>query len=634
MSNSVHVWTHEEGLAAGQACLAAALEYLRMGWSVLCLCPPDHVGVGPHHGKGCGAPGKRPVADGGRWKERQESRATETQVRRWWYEHANANVGLALGPVSRLIRLDIEGDAAERRLAEISGGDLPPTLEFTSGNGRGLLYALPDGVEARTGVEGFTDGELRIQGLGAQTVLPPSRHHSGRYYAWLPYRSPRDLPPAPAPGWVLERLQHGGKVNPFTPSDGEVIPAGRIDTTLTSMAGAMRRHGFSVEAIREALAAEIASGRCATEPGKRPYDDSDAERIARSVGRYEQDAYANVSIVRMAATGAETVTAPPVKRIDPADVATIDDLARAGASVRWLWTGWIPLGVLTAIAAPGGTGKTRFCADLVRRIRHGHAWPDGQPLSLPASSLVLWVVADNHHDEMVSLCNAFGIADVVRVNAHPSEPYGGVALETAQDYADLESRIDAVRPVLVVVDTVGNATDKNLSRQEDAKAFYWPLQVIARKYDTAVLCLTHLNATGQFLGRRVLEKVRVALRLEQPDPDAEKRRLEVYKTNSKKPAALGVTMGDRGNEYDDQPPEKAGEAPEPGRRRGRLSYEVNQAMDWLRGQLANGPQRVSFVRDQSGPEGISVGTLYNAMRALKVREYDVEGRKWWELTEE
>ena len=109
---------------------------------------------------------------------------------------------------------------------------------------------------------------------------------------------------------------------------------------------------------------------------------------------------------------------------------------------------------------------------------------------------------------MVTLAEQFDIEDSLRINASKADPYGGVTLESAEDLALLEARVKAVKPLLVVVDTVGNATDKNLSRQEDAKAFYWPLQILARKYRCAVLCLTHLNATGaraysRWLGERL-----------------------------------------------------------------------------------------------------------------------------------
>jgi hypothetical protein len=313
------------------------------------------------------------------------------------------------------------------------------------------------------------------------------------------------------------------------------------------------------------------------------------------------------------------------------DIATIHDLVRAGAEVEWVWPGWVQRGVLTAIASVAGTGKTRFCADLVRRIRHGLPWPDGQPMTLPPDSRTLWVVADNHHDEMVTLCRDFGIVDAVWLNAPKTDPYAGVSLETSDDLADFDRRIRALRPALVVIDTVGNATDKNLSRQEDAKAFYWPQQVIARKYRTAVLPLTHLNAAGQFLGRRVQEKVRVAIRMERPDPHDERRSLEVRKSNSKTPPALGVTMGDAGNEYDNVPPK----APEDGGG-AALNFEqpdsrFGQAVEWLRAQLERCPWRVSDLLTLARNQGHSTKTLYKAKNTVRADEFERQGKKWWRL---
>lgn len=338
---------------------------------------------------------------------------------------------------------------------------------------------------------------------------------------------------------------------------------------------------------------------------------------------------------RLAEMAEEALTAPQEK---PArKTAWLADLVRAGAEVRWLWEGWIQTGVLTAIAAEGGTGKTRFCADLLRRIRHGLPWPDGQAMHLPRDSVALWVVSDNHHDEMVSLARAFGVEDAVAVNSWADDPYGGVTLDNEDDLRDLGARITEVKPVMVVVDTVGNATDRNLSRQEDAKAFYQPLQIIARRHGCAVLCLTHLNATGKFLGRRVLEKVRVAIRMEKPNPKDPRRCLSVPKTNSRVPESLGVTMGDTGNEYDDHPPtepEPEAEGCTPAVKRGRPSKESDAACDWLRGLLQAGPQRVGITISDGEALGYTVGTLYRAARTIGAEEYETEGRKWWRLASE
>jgi hypothetical protein len=309
------------------------------------------------------------------------------------------------------------------------------------------------------------------------------------------------------------------------------------------------------------------------------------------------------------------------------DVATVDDLIRAGSQVEWDWESWIQRGVVNALGAPAGTGKTRFLADLIRRVRHGLDWPDGSPMTLPPESLFLWVAADNHHDELVSLCKAFQIADAVRLNAPKSDPFSGVSLESAEDYAALEARVKAVRPAFVIVDPVGNSTDLNLCRPEDAKAYYFPLQVIARRHRCAVLANTHLNADGKFLGRRILEKVRVAIRMEQPDPADDRRRLEVVKSNSRIPSPLGVTMHGVRNDYDHSPPARAESGPAPGRPPAR----VQEAQDWLARDLAKGPQRVQAVRDRAQAAGHSANTLYRAKDVLRIEEFEAERRKWWQL---
>jgi phage/plasmid primase-like uncharacterized protein len=316
--------------------------------------------------------------------------------------------------------------------------------------------------------------------------------------------------------------------------------------------------------------------------------------------------------------------------IDPAEVATIEDLIRVGSEIRWLWDGWLQIAVLVVLAANAGIGKTRFVADLIRRIRHGLPWPDGRPMTLPPDARVLWVVSDNNHDELVSLCKAFGIVSNVFLNATKADPYGGTTLDLKEELEQLEARIHAVRPALVIIDTVGNATDKDLCRQEEAKAFFQPLQVIARRTAITFLCLAHLNMAGGVVGRRTLEKVRVAIRMDCPDEEGQpnRRRLEVLKSNSKKPAALGITMGDQGNEYDTNPPQKPDQPVG-----GRPPAKIQECVEWLSEYLDKTPKRVSKIISEGGQKGFSKGTIYRARDVLEAEEYeDAEDKKWWRLT--
>jgi hypothetical protein len=280
-------------LQDGEDCRQAALDYRRRrGWSVLALCPPDHIGVGKKHAKDCTHPGKVPLWS---WKEFQDRLPTEDEINQVWRHHPTANVGMATGPVSGLVRIDVEGPAAAAALQEKSRGDLPPTLQFKSGRaddtGRGWLYAIPPGVKVKTTAEEHGEKqELRFQAKGAQTVLPPSRHKDGGRYTWLPGHGPDEIEAAPMPAWLIQELRpdaprrkkaRAGKRRKQAQGgagffdDDDKIHKGHRHTTLISRAGELRRLGLGFEAILAALLAENET-RCVP-----PLPTAEVEGIAR-----------------------------------------------------------------------------------------------------------------------------------------------------------------------------------------------------------------------------------------------------------------------------------------------------------------------------------------------------------------
>jgi hypothetical protein len=612
-------------------CLDSAIDYQSRGWSVLPLCPHDHVAVGKRHHKECSSPGKVPFfphTGSTVWGEHQTRRASADEVKGWFRSQANLNVGIALGPVSGLVAIDIDSDAGERMLEAMADGDLPVTLEYKTGNGRRLIYSLPEGAEFR--IRQRKDGQkeaIRFMGAGSQIVMPPSKHKSGPVYAWVPGRAPEDIEPAVAPAWLLNVAAQAKRETEAPPTDSEYIPEGGRNNYLTRLAGAMRRQGADYETINDALSS-LNSRRC--DP---PLPDYEVQAVAKSVCRYQPTPDMPTPTFGEATAGADGDNLPPgvFNPKSPEDVAGINDLKAAGARTEWVWKDWIQKAVLTAFAAEGGTGKTRATMDLVRRVRHRLPWPDGSDMiEWTGNTIALWVVGDNHHAEMVTLCEAFDTTDCVKINAHPADIYGGVSLENIEDLMLLEKRIAVVKPLMVVIDTVGNTTDKNLSRQEDAKAYYQPLQIIARRQNVSILCLTHLNAGGKVLGRRVMEKVRQVWRMsaETVNDHTCRRRLEVIKSNNPYPQALGVTMGEVGNEYDTNPPpspedrEKANAGP---------SQATKECAEWLAEYLADKPQRVADARRDGENKGFSSKTIYDAKLYLKLVETTANKAKFWGL---
>ena len=204
--------TFEVRKAIGEECRQAAHRYLERGLCPIPLCPPNHVGVSKKHGKQCGAPGKTPVV---LWKQfhrlNDPEKQTAEEIDRAWRSNCQSNVGIVLGVTH--VRVDVDGDAGEQFLHDASDGDLPATWEFNrpgaNSVSRGLIYRVPDGVTVRT-TSAQGDGEhqeLRFQGRGAQTVVPPSLHEDGNRYEWLPGHLPDDIDCAEMPGWLIAKMQ-------------------------------------------------------------------------------------------------------------------------------------------------------------------------------------------------------------------------------------------------------------------------------------------------------------------------------------------------------------------------------------------------------------------------------------------
>lgn len=244
-----------------------------------------------------------------------------------------------------------------------------------------------------------------------------------------------------------------------------------------------------------------------------------------------------------------TLEKPKTDRKD----ATVEDLIRMGQSMQWIWPGWIQRGVIVGIAAQPGAGKTRFCADLAKRIYNHMPWPDGTAPTLDRSSKVLWMACDGQWGEIAQFPEQFGIpSDAIYLNSWDDDPTEGTTLDDGKHFKALEDRINRTGVQLVFIDTVMNSTKHNTMRPEDGIKYFKPLAEIAQKTNTTIILVTHLSAGGEALGRRIVGQCRQMISLERIDGEpanSNLRKIFVSKSNSVIPPELEVRMGNSGNEY-------------------------------------------------------------------------------------
>ena len=255
--------------------LKAALSYARLGWSVFPVHSARHgqCSCGDKH---CENVGKHPRTSHG-----VKDGTTDTDpIRNWWKKWPHANVGIATEKQSGILVLDIdprhEGGASLHSLLK-KHGPLPKRPKVKTGGGGRHYYFEHPGILVKSKV-GIRPG-LDVRSEGGYVVAPPSRHESGHRYRWVKGARPEDIKPPVLPKWLLALLTEEEVTKPRKEND-EQIPEGERNASLTSLAGAMRRHGASEDAILAALQ-EHNQERC--DP---PLSEKEVKSIASSVSKY------------------------------------------------------------------------------------------------------------------------------------------------------------------------------------------------------------------------------------------------------------------------------------------------------------------------------------------------------------
>ena len=186
----------------------------------------------------------------------------------------------------------------------------------------------------------------------------------------------------------------------------------------------------------------------------------------------------------------------------PEEFASLADFMATTSATQWLWESWIPKASIFGIAAPEGTGKTRYLMDLVRRMWFKFPnWPDGQIIDLPAKTPTLRVCGDDHQRELADIANSFGVPlEAIRFATPKSDPGGGTSLDNedlVKEGGLLERAVAGIVPGMTIIDTLTYSTTKDLCSQIDVAELKKPLSASAR--NTA--CRSASDSTSAKKGR-------------------------------------------------------------------------------------------------------------------------------------
>lgn len=193
--------------------LDAAIRYAQAGYPVLrvygvrkdgsCRC---------HKGHACSTPGKHPADK----KGLRGATINLAKIRTWFRKRPDHNVGIATGPASNIVVVDIDprndgNDSLTRLMSLIPNGFAEqhrPAIQKTGGGGAHYIFRHPGGkVRNRTGAMPGVD----IKANGGLIVVAPSVHASGGSYEWEGERGLPDFQPGGLPDewlFLIEREEH------------------------------------------------------------------------------------------------------------------------------------------------------------------------------------------------------------------------------------------------------------------------------------------------------------------------------------------------------------------------------------------------------------------------------------------
>jgi AAA domain/Bifunctional DNA primase/polymerase, N-terminal len=663
-------------IASAPSCLLAALDYLEKGLAPIPLKPYTKVPL---------------------FKEWQAQKLTPAQLEARWKACHKANVGVVMG-LSGLIGLDIDGAAGENLLIEWAGDNpIPETWAFTTPNGgQRLLYQLPHGTKVN--IKSFKAEEkeaLRILAGNSQTVMPPSRLENGEYL-WCPECSPDHIPLAPCPDWLLAKLtafQVAPGVTEVSPSlgadqGGESAAAGKPgEYTFPAPTSNEEDHARLLKRARAYL------NKCDHAISGQGGHDITYRVACKLVGQFclsendaldllmndynprceppwsEQELLHKVqsALTSHKEDGRMAHDPPPVKRLyakppslnghkkeeakKPEKTLNVHKMEHIQSEpVPWLWTYWIPLGMLTVLDGDPGLGKSTLLIDLAARLSRGDDMPDGTPgivgktLLLSAEDHIKHTVRQRLDAAAADPCFV-RFLDSVIVNGHDR------GVEIPSDIDVLKQLIIQEEIKLVVIDPLmAYLTGCDAMKDQEVRRALRRLHKLAEETGCAIVLLRHLNKSngtkaiyrgGGSIGiigaarsglivardpdnedRRILAHPKynlappqnsLAFRLE-PTPDGQACRV-VFEGESKYKA--DELVAPPGTEEEKEQKEEA-------------KSKLEEAIDWLLEFLAGGKERVKDCINAARAEAIETRTVQRAARKVcdTIREGSI---RYWQL---
>jgi hypothetical protein len=334
----------------------------------------------------------------------------------------------------------------------------------------------------------------------------------------------------------------------------------------------------------------------------------------------------------------------------------------APEKIEWIWYGRLARGKHACAAGEPGGGKSTLAVDICARLTTGGEWPCGEGRA-PIGNIIILSAEDGAADTIIPRLLAAG-ADLNRVHVVSAVRNADGSRRTLNLQGDLElleGKIAEIGDVcLIVVDPVSSYLGKTDShKNSEVRGVLEPLSEMAERMRVAILSVTHFSKSGANSTTKALHRFigsiaftgapRMAFAVIE-DAEQAGRHLLLHAKNNLAKAPQGLAyrieqclVGDgivaSRIVWDAEPVTITANEALAADTAGSHRSAKDEAAEWLRELLADGPLPAKQVRSEADAAGHSWATVKRAKQAGRIEHFREggtadSGRWLWRLPAE
>lgn len=524
------------------------------------------------------------------------------------------------------IDLDCHGDAPELAAveAQVAAFRFPPSIVIRSGSGLHCYWLLRTPADVQTQKDAIYS---TLRGLAAALGGDRAAAEPARVLRVPGTRNQKYTPTRPVGVSVFEPSRRYN-ISDLQLASQEAAPPvppvrPRVDLSQPIMEGEGRnatvyRFGRSLK-LKGAPDADISASMQTLNANfcRPPLELTEIDQVIRNV-LTQSDRTTGVPDREPAAAG-------PARRAVLTRLADIPP-----QTVAYIWPGRLARGRLNLLIGDPGLGKSFVALDVAARVTRGAEWPDGG--QAPEGHVLVLSAEDNAADTLRPRADALA-ADVSRIHILSATRVDGATADHDQpfslvtDLPLLESAIVETGAVFVIVDPLSAYLGLTIDSYKDAhvRSVLGPLAALAERQQVAVLGIMHLTkGADQRALYRALGSVafvaaaRLVLAVAPHPNDDAQRVLVPVKSNICTPAAaLAYSLNDGALKWNPEPISgiTADQLLAP---QGPDRHKRDDAVEWLRSMLAEGPVDVTVLEREARAARIPWRTVQRAKAQLDV----------------